>query len=155
MSKRSRGEQMYNSTIHLIKSAAVAGLIAFSLPVMAMAEDGTDATQAVLNHHLEAFGTADMDAILSDYTDSSVLLFNDVKLTGTAEIKGLFVALFDEFGKPGMNFEMLQMQVDGRLAYIVWTAETADNVYEVATDTMVVEDGKIVYQTVAGKITPK
>jgi len=33
--------------------------------------------------------------------------------------------------------------------------ETADNVYEMGTDTFVVRDGKIVAQSLAGKITPK
>jgi len=40
-------------------------------------------------------------------------------------------------------------------AYILWTAETADNVYEVGTDTFIVQDGKIVAQSFAAKITPK
>ena len=38
---------------------------------------------------------------------------------------------------------------------MLWTAETADNVYEMGTDTLVVMDGKIVAQSFAGKITPK
>jgi hypothetical protein len=37
----------------------------------------------------------------------------------------------------------------------LWTAETADNVYELGTDTLFVQDGKIVAQSFAGKITPK
>ena len=40
-------------------------------------------------------------------------------------------------------------------AYILWTAEAADRVYEVGTDTFVVRDGKIVTQSFTGKITPK
>ena len=40
-------------------------------------------------------------------------------------------------------------------AYILWTAETADNVYEMATDTFVVRDGKILAQSFAAKLTPK
>jgi branched-subunit amino acid aminotransferase/4-amino-4-deoxychorismate lyase len=48
-----------------------------------------------------------------------------------------------------------QQSVEGQYAYILWTAETADNVYEVGTDTFVVRDGKIVTQSFTGKITPK
>jgi hypothetical protein len=59
------------------------------------------------------------------------------------------------FGKPGAAFSMQQQFVEGDYAYILWTAETADNVYEVGTDTFVVRDGKIVAQSFAGKITPK
>ena len=36
-----------------------------------------------------------------------------------------------------------------------WTAETADNVYELATDTFFVKEGKIVAQSFTAKITPK
>ena len=49
----------------------------------------------------------------------------------------------------------MQQSIEGDYAYIVWTAETADNVYEVGTDTFVVRDGKIVAQSFTGKITPK
>jgi hypothetical protein len=37
----------------------------------------------------------------------------------------------------------------------VWKAETADNRYELATDTFVIKDGEIATQTFAGKISPK
>jgi hypothetical protein len=70
-------------------------------------------------------------------------------------IRELFVGMFEEFGKPGMSFEMLQQDVEGDCAYIVWKAETADNVYEVGTDTFVVQGGKITYQSFCGKIAPK
>ena len=40
-------------------------------------------------------------------------------------------------------------------AYILWTAETADNIYELGTDTFVVQNGKIVVQSFTGKTTPK
>ena len=43
----------------------------------------------------------------------------------------------------------------GDFAYALWSAETADNVYEMATDTHVVRDGKIVAQSFAGQIKPK
>ena len=62
---------------------------------------------------------------------------------------------FKEFAKPGASFQMLRQDVDGDTAYILWKAETADNRYEIGTDTFVVKDGKIVTQTSAGKITPK
>jgi len=60
-----------------------------------------------------------------------------------------------EFGKPSATFRMKQQFVEGDYAYILWTAESADNVYEVGTDTFVVRDGKIVTQSFTGKITPK
>ncbi len=50
---------------------------------------------------------------------------------------------------------MKTQSVEGDYAYILWTAETADNVYEVGTDTFVVRNGKIVAQSLAAKTTAK
>ena len=76
-------------------------------------------------------------------------------MRGSDAIQKFFVRLFEEFAKPGMSFEMLQEEVDGDTAYIVWKAETADNHFELGTDTFVVQNGKIITQTFAGKISPK
>jgi hypothetical protein len=50
---------------------------------------------------------------------------------------------------------MKQQLFEGDHGYIWWTGETADNVYELGTDTFVVRDGKIVARSFTGKITPK
>jgi hypothetical protein len=60
-----------------------------------------------------------------------------------------------EFGKPGAEFCLRLQFVEGDYAYILWTAETADNVYEMGTDTFVVRDGKIAAQSFTGRIVPK
>ena len=101
------------------------------------------------------FWRGDLTGILADYAPGAVLFTPDGPLTGVDAIKPLFQAMFAEFGKPGASFSMKQQFVEGDYAYILWTAETADNVYEVGTDTFVVRDGKIVAQSFAGKITPK
>jgi hypothetical protein len=59
-----------------------------------------------------------------------------------------------EFDKLGAAFSMKQQAVQGDYAYILWIAETADNLYEVGTDTFACGNGKIVAQSFAGKITP-
>ncbi len=112
-------------------------------------------TQQILEHHLKAFGEGDLEGILEDYTETSLLFTPDGLLRGPGEMRGLFEAFFAEFAKPGASFEMKKQIVEGETAYIVWSAETADNVYELATDTFVVRDGKIVTQTFAAKIVPK
>lgn len=114
-----------------------------------------NSTQAVLDNHLQSFGAGNLDGILSDYAANAILFTPDGALKGPKEIKPLFERMLAEFGKPGASFAMKQMAVDGDYAYIIWSAETADNVYELATDTFVVRDGKIVVQSFAGKIAPK
>ena len=112
-------------------------------------------TKDVVGRHLEFFGKGDLKGILSDYAPGAVLFTPDGPLRGADAIRPLFQAMFAEFGKPGAAFSMKQQSVEGDYAYILWTAETADNVYEVGTDTFFVRDGKIVAQSFAGKITPK
>ena len=112
-------------------------------------------TKDVIDHHLKCFGEGDLDGILFDYAPDAVLFTSDGPLRGADAIKPLFQAMVAEFGKPGATFSMKQQFVEGDYAYILWTAETADNVYEVGTDTFVVRDDKIVAQSFTGKITPK
>lgn len=63
--------------------------------------------------------------------------------------------LIAEFGKPGAVFRMKEESVEGDFAYILWNAETSENVYELGTDTFVVRDGKIIAQSFTSKAIPK
>jgi ketosteroid isomerase-like protein len=112
-------------------------------------------TKDVVDRHLEFFGKGDLKGILSDYAPGAVLFTPDGSFRGADAIRPFFQAMIAEFGKPDSAFSMKQQFVEGEYAYILWTAETADNVYELATDTFVVRDDKIVAQSFAGKITPK
>src|SRR5262245_38281662 len=112
-------------------------------------------TKDVLDHHLKAFDEGDLNEILSDYAPDVVLFTKDGALKGIDRIKPWFEALIAEFGKPEATFNMIQQLVEGDYAYILWTAETADKVYEVATDTFVIRQGKIVAQSFSAKIVPK
>jgi len=111
-------------------------------------------TKDVLEHHLKAFDQGDLNGVLSDYAPGVVVFTRDGTFKGVDAIRPLFETLFAEFAKPGATFSMKQQLVDGDYAYILWTAETADNVYELATDTFVVQQGKIVAQSFTAKIRP-
>jgi len=112
-------------------------------------------TKDVLDHHLKAFDQGDLNGVLSDYAPDAIFFTKDGALKGVDAIRPLFEALIAEFGKPGATFNMKQQVVEDDYAYILWTAETADNIYELATDTFVVREGKIVAQSFTGKVTPK
>lgn len=112
-------------------------------------------TKDVLDRHLKCFGEGDVNGILSDYAPDAVLFTQNGPLRGPGGIRPLFEAMIAEFDKPGARFNMKQQFVQGEFAYILWTAETADNVYELGTDTFVVRDGRIVAQSYTGKIAPK
>ena len=112
-------------------------------------------TDDVLNHHLEAIRRGDVDAILSDYAPDAVLFRPDGAFKGLDEIRSVFETFIAEFRKPGATSKIKQRLVEGDYAYMCWTAETADNIYELATDTFLVRDGQIVMQSFTAKVTPK
>ena len=112
-------------------------------------------TKDVLDHHLKAFDQGDLKGVLSGYAPDAVLFTGGKAFRGVDAIRPLFEGLLAEFGKPGATFNMKQQLVEGDYAYVLWTAETADNVYELATDTFVVREGRIVAQSFTAKIAPK
>ncbi|MCU9849796.1 nuclear transport factor 2 family protein [Defluviimonas sp. WL0024] len=140
-------------TAILTKPAVLTAVIlALAGPVWA---DDAAMTEEVVHRHLAAFGAGDMDAMLADFTDTSVMIANGTVMTGPEEMRPAFEAFFAEFGKPDVVFEMTGEVYNGRIGYITWHADTPDNTYETGTDTFLVEDGKIVAQTFTAKITPK
>jgi ketosteroid isomerase-like protein len=118
-------------------------------------------TQEVLDRHLKCFAARDLKGILADYAPETIFLSPRGLFTPDGISKGIaatgqiFEKVFAEFGKPGASFEMKQVSIEGDYAYISWRAETADNVYEPASDTFAFRGGKIVAQSFAGKVTPK
>ncbi len=112
-------------------------------------------TQEVLTHHLEAFGAGDMEAILADYDDDSVIITPDETYRGLDEIETFFEPLFADLGQEGATADVDLQKVEGDVAYITWHAETPDNDYQFCTDTFVVEDGVITTQTYGGKVEAK
>jgi ketosteroid isomerase-like protein len=115
----------------------------------------TLSTSDVLDRHLDSFAKYDLDGILADYASNAVLFTPAGSLRGPAAIKPVFQTLVSEFAKPGSSFTMQHRSIEGDHGYIIWTADTADNSYEFATDTFVVRNGKIVAQSFAAKIKPK
>jgi ketosteroid isomerase-like protein len=115
----------------------------------------TASTKYVIDHHLKCFGEGDLNGILSDYAPGAVLFTPAGPLRGDDAIRPLFQAMIAEFGKPGAAFNLKHQFIEADYAYILWTAVTADNVYELGTDTFVVQDGKIVAQSFTSKMTPK
>src|SRR5215469_6129693 len=112
-------------------------------------------TKDILEHHTKALGGGDLNAVLADYSSDAVLFTKDGSFKGLDALRPVFAAITSEFRKPGMKINTIQHLIDGDFAYLLWTAETADNIYEMGTDTFVVRDGKIVAQSFTAKVTAK
>jgi hypothetical protein len=112
-------------------------------------------TEAVVTEHLRCFGTCDLEGIVGGYAEDAAMHSPSGTVRGHGQLRQLFARVFSEFGKPGTSFEMLHQLYDGEIGFVVWSAETVDNVYDLGTDTFVVRNGKIVAHTFAAKMTPK
>lgn len=112
-------------------------------------------TSAVVENHLKCFGEGDLDGILSDYAPDAVLITPDGILRGREAIRSLFVAMLAEFGQLGTTFSLQRHYVEGEHAFIVWSAETPNNLYELGTDTFFVRGGRIAVQSFASKTKRK
>ena len=111
-------------------------------------------TEATLLHHLTAFGGGDVDEILADYTEESVLITPDGASRGLEAIRPFFEKCV-EILPPGSDFQMIKQVIEGELAFIFWKAESGNSRIPMATDTFIIRDGKIVLQTFAATIEKK
>jgi ketosteroid isomerase-like protein len=120
-----------------------------------MSDELTHETNNVLNHHLSSFAKWDIDEIMKDYSEQSVLFTPDGVFEGIESIKNLFTGFIPNYLPPGSDFKMIRQAVKGQTAYIVWSAESENYRFPLGTDTFFVKDGKIFAQTFAAKIEPK
>ena len=119
-------------------------LLALMLTLSGAASAGT---QEVWQHHIDAWTARDADEIVADYTDDSVVVLVDRVYRGKAEIRGLFVKLFETFDKAEKH-EIDPALVVGKIVYLTWRATIEGIEYPLGTDTFVIEEGKILYQTI-------
>lgn len=103
-------------------------------------------TETVLQNHLSAAGKG-VDAIMHDFAEDSVLITHQATYRGLAEIRQFYTALLEGLPEGFWNLYKLNRQVVvGDVAYILWDAKPW---FAMATDTLVVREGKIRYQTFA------
>ena len=110
-------------------------------------------TQDVLNHHLQSFSSGNVDEVMMDYTNDSVFISPDGRLTGLDEIRAAFEGFFSGLFRPDTyQFKMDAMEVEGDVAFIAWHSSNDGAEVPLGTDTFLIKDGKIVIQTFAAKI---
>jgi hypothetical protein len=112
---------------------------------MSHSSEQTEAvTRQVLEHHLGAFAQG-VEEIIKDYDDSSALVTPDRTFRGREQITGFFRAFLDG-ADPAFwpAFKIKSMSTVDDVAYLAWEAKPW---VTLATDTLVVKDGKISVQT--------
>ena len=106
-------------------------------------------TETVFKHHLEAFGAKDIDAVMEDFTEDSVVIESMAPEAahGLAAIRAFFTQAMEGFTPEVLtSIKVHRLEVHGEVAYMVWSAGEA---FPFATDTFVIRNGTIVAKTAA------
>ncbi len=130
----------------------VGALLAFGCAQKKEAQTSVDQaqTRSVIEHHWQSFQDRDLDALMSDYTDESILITPDKTFRGLAEIRESYAQAFIVFPKDSTSMKVNKTIVEDDLGYILWEATVPKFKLPYASDTFVIRNGKIVRQTFAG-----
>jgi len=109
-------------------------------------------SKEVVMHHLNSFLDNNLEAVMSDYTNESVLITRDTTYTGLEEISVFFVGLSMHFPQQKSNLVLDKVVANDDLVYIVWHANTPSLLVPIGSDTFIIKDGKIYQQTFAGQL---
>lgn len=107
-------------------------------------------TKSVLDHHWLTFQQNDLDGVMEDYTEESVLITPDNTFRGLEEIRKNFEFAFTLFPSDSTAMTLQQTVIEQDVAYIIWSADAPKLKLSFGTDTFLVRDGKIIRQTYAG-----
>jgi len=105
----------------------------------------------VFNRHLAAFTSGDLDAVLNDFGNDSVVITQQGVFEGPQQIRKVFQGLLTEFGtidqgdSPGFTFDIVQPCHD--TLFITWHAVSKRHVFPFGTDTFVIRGNTIHRQT--------
>lgn len=114
-------------------------------------------TADTLGAHLQAIGraieTGEVGPILDDYADDAILCTPDGAMRGKEQVRGFFTQMMP--GLKGFSLAMKQQIIEGDYAYIAWSGSSSTIDAPIGTDTFVVRQGVIVFQTFAAHIVPK
>lgn len=112
-----------------------------------MSSEQTRATKATLDRHMAAFGARDVDKILEDFTEESVIFGPEGPARGLAALRRFFVHELAAFTPEIVaSFKVLRLDIDGEVGYMTFSGGPS---LPFGTDTYIVRDGKIAIETTA------
>jgi hypothetical protein len=88
-----------------------------------------------------------VDAILADYTEDSVVMCPCRTARGLSEIRDLFSDLFTDVIPLGTKLDVSWHAMSDDYVFVVWTGQSENQRFPMDTDTFVVRDDRIVFQT--------
>ena len=103
-------------------------------------------TESVFQHHMQALTSGNLDEVMKDYTEDSVLFTPAETYKGLEGIKAGFATVTTTFPpEAAANMKLTKQEIHGEYLYILWTMLP---VISSAGDTFYIHDGKIMMQSV-------
>ena len=106
----------------------------------------TRAPQEVFAHHGKALAAGDLDEIVADYADDSVVITSAGIARGKDGVRTVFAKLLDDL--PNAAWDLKTQILDGDVLFLEWAADSAVNRVDDGVDTFVFRDGMIQAQTI-------
>ena len=123
----------------LSAALALACSIGFAFPALA-AENLAAASKAVWDRHVQAAVAGDIDEVMEDFAEDSVIITPERVIAGKPAIRAFFVEFLavaeESGGSPTVNHEI----VHDNIVVFNFTDAMKENTYH---DTAVIDDGKI------------
>lgn len=121
----------------------------------AAADSHSDATQEVVMSHMRAVGQRDVNAYVDGYAEDAKIVTPSRVYSGHSEIREFAEAWLAEFSGPDVAVNIQSLTFEGDTAIVVFSADTAENVYEIGVETFLVSDGRIATQTYVVEVSPR
>jgi len=107
----------------------------------------------IFRRHVSAFTSGNLDAVMQDFGEQSVVITPDGVFEGLDRIRALYAGLLAEFGvidrgdSPGLSIDMLHVHND--MLFITWHAESRQHVFPFGTDTFIADGTTFARQTIS------
>lgn len=111
----------------------------------------TRTAEEVFAHHGQALGAGQLDDIVDDYRDDSILIVNEEVFRGKDGVRSVFTQLLHDV--PAADWDLNTVFADDVL-YLEWKARSAERHVDDGVDTFVFDDGRIRVQTIKYSVHP-
>ncbi|WP_420572595.1 nuclear transport factor 2 family protein [Kordia sp.] len=103
--------------------------------------------QQVFENHMKAVDSLNPSKVLEDYAEDAVFITPDRTFKGQTEIFNFYKEFIPNF--KNFSFSTLKQEAHDNLVYFVWKGKNEFLDIELATDTYIIENGKIKQHTFA------
>ncbi len=104
-------------------------------------------SQDVFESHMKAVETLNASNVSEDYSDDALFITPDKTYTGKSEILKFYKEFLPNF--EGFQFNTIKQETNDNVVYFVWSGKNKCIDIQLATDTYIIENGKIKQHTFA------